>query len=128
MTMIDEKIEEAQEEIYEDMFLFNGENIYFDNDDEEEMYYSGQIKEAIKLGVNWALEQFLKNLWHPAEEEPEIKDVDIAYLDKHCSLEVLFCERNPIENWEEEVSIYQIDKWCYKEDLLPKKGDKNERA
>lgn len=41
--MID-KIEEAQEEIYEDRILFNGENIYFDNDDEEEMYYSGQIK------------------------------------------------------------------------------------
>lgn len=70
--MIDEKIEEAQEEIYEDMFLFNGENIYFDNDDEEEMYYSGQIKEAIKLGANWALEQFLKDLWHPSDEEPEL--------------------------------------------------------
>lgn len=28
------KIEEAQEEIYEDRFLFNGENIQFDNGDE----------------------------------------------------------------------------------------------
>ena len=65
----------------------------------------------------------MKDLWHPASEEPKNKDVNIAYLDKYCSLEVLFCERIPIENWEEEVSIYQIDKWCYKEDLLPKKGD-----
>lgn len=72
------------------------------------------------------LNEFLKDLWHPASEEPENKDVDIAYLDKYCSLEVLFCERIPIENWEEEVSIYQIDKWCYKEDLLPKKGDNHD--
>ena len=81
------------------------------------------IAEGFRHGAKWAINEFLKDLWHPASEEPENKDVDIAYLDKYCSLGVLFCERIPIENWEEEVSIYQIDKWCYKEDLLPKKGD-----
>lgn len=84
------------------------------------------IAEGFRHGAKWAINEFLKDLWHPASEEPENKDVDIAYLDKYCSLEVLFCERIPIENWEEEVSIYQIDKWCYKEDLLPKKGDNHD--
>ena len=111
----DKKIEEAKEEIYEDRFLLNGKEVVFDNDDTEEMFYKEDIKEAIGLGAKWAINEFLKDLWHPASEEPENKDVDIAYLDKYCSLEVLFCERIPIENWEEEVSIYQIDKWCYKE-------------
>ena len=30
--MIDKKIEEAKEEIYEDIFLLNGEEVVFDND------------------------------------------------------------------------------------------------
>lgn len=86
----------------------------------------GFISSEFCSGAKWAIKESLKDLWHPASEEPENKDVDIAYLDKHCSLEVLFCERIPIENWEEEVSVYQIDKWCYKEDLLPKKGDNHD--
>lgn len=123
----DKKIESAKEEIYEDKFLGCGEMVEaFANEDEKEMFDKEDIKEAIGLGAKWAINELLKNLWHPASEEPENKDVDIAYLDKHCSLEVLFCERIPIENWEEEVSIYQIDKWCYKEDLLPKKGDNHD--
>lgn len=31
-NMIDKKIEEAKEEIYEDRFLLNGEEVVFDND------------------------------------------------------------------------------------------------
>ena len=123
----DKKIESAKEEIYEDKFLGCGEMVEaFEDEDKMEMFDKEDIKEAIGLGAKWAINELLKNLWHPASEEPENKDVDIAYLDKHCSLEVLFCERIPIENWEEEVSIYQIDKWCYKEDLLPKKGDNHD--
>lgn len=89
-------------------------------------YWQACYKEGFVDCAKWAIKESLKDLWHPASEEPENKDVDIAYLDKHCSLEVLFCERIPIENWEEEVSVYQIDKWCYKEDLLPKKGDNHD--
>ena len=49
--MLDEKkIEEAAEDIFEDKFLGNGEEIIFTNDEgcedyREEMYYDGQIKE-----------------------------------------------------------------------------------
>lgn len=126
MTMIDEKIEEAQEEIYEDRFLFNGENIHFDNDDEEEMYYSGQIKEAIKLGANWALEQFLKDLWHPNTEEPDKRKSDIITLgfDNDAYLQfkesILWSE----ESWRHSISRCQITKWAYLSDILPKKGGK----
>lgn len=118
----DKKIEEAKEEIYEDRFLLNGEEIVFNNDEKEEMFYEGDIKEAIGLGAKWAINEFLKNLWNPASEEPEIKDVNIAYLDKHGLLEALYFERSPIENWDEKVFIYQIDKWTYLSDLLPKEG------
>ena len=43
--MIDEnKIEAAKEEIYEDRFLLNDEEIVFDNDEKEELFYKGDIK------------------------------------------------------------------------------------
>lgn len=67
----DNKIEAAKEEIYEDRFLLNGEEIVFNNDEKEEMFYKEDIKEAIGLGAKWAINEFLKNLWHPASEAPK---------------------------------------------------------
>lgn len=106
----DKKIEEEATNYAQD-----GYNNYDDN-------IQRIIEEAFKSGATWMQEKFLKELWHPASEEPEIKDVNIAYLDKHGLLEALYFERSPIENWDEKVSIYQIDKWTYLSDLLPKKG------
>lgn len=72
--MIDEKkIEAAKEEIYEDRFLLNGEEVVFDNDATEEMFYKEDIKEAIGLGAKWAINEFLNDLnelIHPASEVP----------------------------------------------------------
>ena len=67
----DKKIEAAKEEIYEDRFLLNGEEVVFDNDAKEEMFYKEDIKEAIGLGAKWAINELFKNLWHPSSEEPE---------------------------------------------------------
>lgn len=66
----DKKIEAAKEEIYEDRFLLNGEEVVFDNDDKEEMFYEGDIKEAIGLGAKWAIDELLKDFLHPASEVP----------------------------------------------------------
>ena len=46
--MIDEKkIEAAIEEIYEDRFLLNGEEVVFDNDAKEEMFYKETSKKPL---------------------------------------------------------------------------------
>lgn len=69
----DKKIEAAKQEIYEDRFLLNGEEVVFDNDAKEEMFYEGDIKEAIGLGAKWAINEFLNDLnklFHPASEVP----------------------------------------------------------
>ena len=79
--MIDyKKIEAAKEEIYEDRFLLNGEEIVFDNDEKEEMFYKEDIKEAIGLGAKWAINEILKDLWHPNTEEPDKAKSDIITL------------------------------------------------
>lgn len=66
----DKKIEAAKEEIYEDRFLLNGEEIVFNNDEKEEMFYKEDIKEAIGLGAKWAINEILKDLFHPAIKVP----------------------------------------------------------
>ena len=70
--MIDEKkIEAAEEEIYEDRFLLNGEEVVFENDAKEEMFYKEDIKEAIGLGAKWAINEFIKDLWHAIDGNPK---------------------------------------------------------
>lgn len=68
--MIDKKIEAAKEEIYEDRFLLNGEEVVFDNDAKEEMFCKEDIEDAIGLGAKWAIYELLKDLLHPASEVP----------------------------------------------------------
>lgn len=80
----DKKIEAAKEEIYEDRFLLNGEEVVFDNDEKEEMFYDVDIKEAIGLGAKWAINEFLKDLWHDVFKEriPRNKRVIVEYTSK----------------------------------------------
>ena len=116
----DKKIEAAKEEIYEDRFLLNGEEIIFDNDATEEMFYKEDIKEAIGLGAKWAINEFIKDLWHHANEVPEIGRVIIMenyYPDGRIEFP---------SNWRKSTSHNPIEgntkKWLYVDDLLPKKG------
>lgn len=130
----DKKIEAAKEEIYEDRFLLNGEEVAFDNDAKEEMFYKEDIKEAIGIAANWAINEFLKDLWHPASEEPE--------KNRRCLIRVVYhlnCGMLPDEERIEQSSFhdfgwydydfkyigpdYDIISWLYVDDLFPKEGD-----
>ena len=120
--MIDEKkIESAIEEIYEDRFMLNGEEIIFDNDATEEMFYKEDIKEAIGLGSKWAINEFLKNLWHQKDEEPEGYDEWILLhysAFNYYSLSQVKC----FKSWKEFVERAPIENWLYVDDLFPKEG------
>ena len=120
----DNKIEAAKEEIYEDRFLLNGEEVVFDNDENEEMFYKEDIKEAIGLGAKWTINEFIKDLWHPANEVPEIGRVIIIenhYPDGRIEFPSRIrksTSHNPIEG--------NTKKWLYVDDLFPKKGDNHD--
>lgn len=123
----DKKIEEAKEEIYEDRFLLNGEEIVFNNDEKEEMFYEGDIKEAIGLGAKWAINELLKNLWHPASEEPKNLEYIIYPSDIFGVIYFFTIKKdNSILSWETVVAYHGIDQWAYKNDIvsLILKGDK----
>ena len=128
--MIDDKnIEAAKEEIYEDRFLLNGEEIVFDNDAKEEMFYKEDIKEAIGLGAKWAINELFKNVWHPASEKPNIKQgeccVTCLVKFKNESTELCVYFRNP-EGWVcDDMSPKDFKRnfkgWLYIDDLFLKK-------
>lgn len=129
----DKKIEAAKEEIYEDRFLLNGEEIVFDNDTKEEMFYEVDIKEAIGLGAKWAINELLKDFLHPASEVPRNDNgkvlafskvnSNIKLYDMNAMLNETACYTYQ-EVWEIRVRAYTFTDWVFVEELLDliKKG------
>lgn len=129
----DRKIEEAKEEIYEDRFLLNGTDVVFDNDDKEEMFYKEDIKEAIGLGAKWAINELLKDLWHPANEEPEKNRRCLIRVVYHLNYGMLPDEERIEQSSFHDFGWYDYDfkyigvdydivSYLYVDELLPKKG------
>ena len=82
------------------------------------------IIEAFEQGVNWAIQQFLKDLWHSPNEIPEIGRMFIMenhYCDGRIELySRIRCEtfHNPLDP--------TTQKWFYLDDLLLKKEVSND--
>ena len=131
----DKKIEAAIEEIYEDRFLLNGEEIVFDNDEKEEMFYKEDIKEAIGLGAKWAINELLKGLFYPASEVPRNDNGKVLAFSKECGYRKLYDMNDELdkttcdtyqEMWEEQVNIFKLSDWIFVDelfDLITKGGE-----
>ena len=80
------------------------------------------IRAAFRCGAKWAINEFLKDLWHPNTEEPDKSKSDIITLgfDNDAYLQfkesILWNE----ESWRHSISRCQIIKWAYLSDILPK--------
>lgn len=82
------------------------------------------IEESFKSGADWAIQEFLKDLWHPNTEEPDKSKSDIITLgfDNDAYLQFKESILWSKESWRHSISRCQIIKWAYVSDLLPKKG------
>ena len=126
--MIDgKKIEAAKEEIYEDRFLLNGEEIVFNNDAKEEMYYKEDIKEAIGLGAKFAINELLKDLFHPASEVPRNDNGKVLAFSKEIGHRKLYDMNDELDKttcdtyqqmWEEQVNIFKLSDWIFVDELF----------
>lgn len=115
------KIEEAKEKIFEKHFRNQNEDFVCIDHIKEPVYLDYQIKQAIELGAQWAIDQYLEDLWHSSEEVPEVGRVVI--LENH------YCQDGRIEivsSVRSSTSTNGISpftkRWFYIEDLFPKKG------
>ena len=133
MVFDDKKIEEAARraaDLYEqDLPMMS----YDENTEVDGQHHFCQEfgAELFRHGAKWAINEFLKNLWHPNAEEPDKSKSDIITLgfDNDAYLQfkesILWNE----ESWRHSISRCQIIKWAYLSDILPKKeGGENERA
>lgn len=78
-----------------------------------------------KAGAKWAINEFLKDLWHPASEEPR-KDVSII-VETHNDKNMFYYawnrwQDNFYPSWTDAVLCSRVSRWLYIDDLLPKEG------
>lgn len=130
--MIDEKkIEEAAKgaaDLYEqDLPIMS---YYEDTEVDGQHHFCQEFgAELFKDGVNWAINEFLKDLWHSNAEKPK-ENSNIVYIDEYN--EFFDIDNYNSDNfddsfgkgWDSACRTQNIYKWAYKEDLLPKKGGK----
>ena len=97
----------------------------------EESYISGYFqacyKDAFMDGAKWAINEFLKDLWHPASEIPcEGKYLVVEYNVTDTIKDYLSFKRLDGYlgwNWISYCKSANVTRWLYIDDLLPKKGD-----
>lgn len=82
-------------------------------------YGEGIGFEAFIDGAKWAIDEFLKDLWHPVSEKPRRNTTYLVQI-KDCIFETFYDSAE----WKIFVKGCNITRWLYIDDLLPKKGGK----
>lgn len=115
----DEKIEEAKEAFIADKKILG-------------VVAMNDLACGFKEGAKWAINEFLKDLWHPADEEPKknrlvLTDVRSIMDKEHiCWTTVKLTENGYISNWSNYTKVTKITRWLYLDDLFPKEGDNHD--
>lgn len=120
--MIDEKKIEAAAKHYAE------ENSMSIEDQMGDMYDGiEELSDAYKAGAKWAINEFLKNLWHAACEVPWNDNGkvlsfsrEIGYrklYDMNAMLDKTTCNTYK-EMWEKEVKAYRWSDWIYVDELF----------
>ena len=105
---------------------------------EEEMICLGG-KDSFKAGAHWAINELLKDLWHPASEVPRNDNGKILAFSKEHGYRKLYDMNDELdkttcdtyqEMWNEEVKAYHLTDWIFIDELfdLITKGGENEGA
>lgn len=117
--MIDKnKIAKAARQISEKVVDANG----FDDSKPTHLAFLDGHIDGFNAGAKWAINELMKNLWHPNTEEPDKSKSDIITLGFENDAYLQFKESilwNQ-ESWRHSISRCQIIKWAYLSDILPK--------
>ena len=79
------------------------------------------LEEGFKDGAKWAINEFLKDLWHPVSEEPEYdKNILVQYTNYDLETDYEVDMNTNFTEWKQHAVSYKFMKWCYIEDILQK--------
>lgn len=79
----------------------------------------GFISSEFYSGAKWAINEFLKDLWHSADEEPKLGKRVLVKINGNLSL---FNSGFVVEHLRNFDDHYGIESWLYIDDLLTKEG------
>lgn len=88
-------------------------------------------KDSFKEGAKWAINEFLKDLWHPASEKPaDNEDILVESTFGSTSYELSLgmyycideCDEYHGDSWEVQAAKQRVTRWFYVDDILPKEG------
>ena len=113
--MIDDKKIEAAANNY-----IETEYARYNSGDVEEEMICLMGKDSFKEGAKWAINEFLNDLLHPAEEIPE-QERPVLVVYKHGGYSIVYWEAYNISG---QVNYWTLDitQWLYVDDLFPKEG------
>ena len=75
--------------------------------------------EGFKKCAKWMQEEFLKDLWHSASEEPKNLEYIVFTSDIFGEIYFFTIQRdNSLQSWETEVACHGIDQWAYRNDMV----------
>ena len=77
-------------------------------------------RNGFKEGAKWAINEFLKDLWHQADEEPKRMKEILAYGFYSTTI-VRWCPNGYI-TWEDYYEKWHYTQWLYVDDLIQKEG------
>ena len=80
---------------------------------------------GFKECAKWAINEFLKDLWHPAGEEPVGYDEWIL-LHYNVGNYYSLAQVKEFKSWKGFVERAPIEKWLYIDDLFPKEGGEHD--
>ena len=85
------------------------------------------IAEAFRQGANWAINEFLKDLWHDAEEEPysNLSPILLDGIDRE-GRQIVKTSFFRSGYWNKTVEYYGIIRWLYIDDLFPEEEEEEE--
>lgn len=118
----DEKVEEAAS-------VYSTSNSYSVIGPDGRMSLKPELETAFEAGVHWAINEFLKDLWHSADEEPK-NNKQITYVRVNGIAKTIILNeeadkynRTPSQIWHNICKNYKVACWFYIDDLFPKEED-----
>lgn len=85
------------------------------------------IAEGFRHGAKWVINEFLKDLWHPAEEIPRNDNGKVLAFSKEIGYRKLYDMNDMLdkttcntykEMWEEQVKLYRLSDWIFVDELF----------
>lgn len=77
------------------------------------------IAEGFRHGAKWAINEFLKDLWHDVDEMPKRAKAFIFECGDYSMNYHIGMMFNP-NDYKKNAEIWHMNRWCYLEDILPK--------